>query len=46
MFINIQRHENIQSVDYRDLQNRYQDIRFLLDMFGIPYLVAPGEAEA
>ncbi|KAM3142872.1 hypothetical protein pb186bvf_004935 [Paramecium bursaria] len=46
MFINIQRHENIQSLDYRDLQNRYQDIRFLLDMFGIPYLVAPGEAEA
>ncbi|CAD8184137.1 unnamed protein product [Paramecium octaurelia] len=46
MIDNIRRNQNLQSLDSATMQQKFEDIRQLLALFGIPWILAPGEAEA
>ncbi|CAD8076475.1 unnamed protein product [Paramecium primaurelia] len=46
MIENIRKNQNLQSLDSTTMQQKFEDIRLLLALFGIPWIIAPGEAEA
>lgn len=38
----IMRYQN----DFGSLQSKFEEVRYLLSLFGVPFIVAPGESEA
>lgn len=37
---------NINSLEFEGLQNKFDEVKYLLGLFGIPWVEAPGESEA
>ena len=37
---------NLNSLDFDGMQSKFDEVKYLLSIFGIPWVEAPGESEA